>query len=156
MCAQIFPRKWSPTPSYCLKNSLRGLDGKAFSLAKGGGGKKCTPFYAVCATPTAVPTYFTCTLWGLTVHAHHHQTCDSLVIHRRAAGRLADQMSSPGDYLPVRVGPAFGIAPCGELLSKEFRVEWREKPRYKVCACSKCVQNGLLHPYTAQKLRCAA
>ena len=65
-------------------------------------------------------------------------------------------MSSPGDYVPVRVGPAFGIAPCGELLSKEFRVEWREKPRYKVCACSKCVQNGLLHPYTAQKLRCAA
>ena len=44
------------------------------------------------------------------------------VIHRRAAGRLADQMSSPGDYLPVRVGPAFGIAPCGELLSNEFRV----------------------------------
>ena len=29
-------------------------------------------------------------------------------------------MSSPGDYVPVRVGPAFGIAPCGELWAKEF------------------------------------
>ena len=29
-------------------------------------------------------------------------------------------MSSPGDYLPVRVGLAFGIAPCGELWAKEF------------------------------------
>ena len=31
------------------------------------------------------------------------------VIHRRAAGRLGDQMSSPDGYLPVRVRPAFGI-----------------------------------------------
>ena len=39
-----------------------------------------------------------------------------------ATGGLADQMSSPGDYLPVRVrvGPAFGIAPCVELWAKEF------------------------------------
>ena len=29
-------------------------------------------------------------------------------------------MSSPGDYVPVRVGPAFGIAPCGELWAKEL------------------------------------
>ena len=47
------------------------------------------------------------------------RTLDS-VIHGRATGQLADQMSSPGDYLPVRVGPAFGIAPCGELWAKEF------------------------------------
>ena len=42
------------------------------------------------------------------------------MLYRRAAGRLGDQMSSPGDYLPVRVGLAFGIAPCGELWAKEF------------------------------------
>eukprot|EP00964_Phaeocystis_antarctica_P152588 scaffold120549_cov39-Phaeocystis_antarctica.AAC.1 len=42
------------------------------------------------------------------------------VIHRRAAGQLADEMSSPCDHLPVRVGPAFGIAPCGELWAKEL------------------------------------
>eukprot|EP00964_Phaeocystis_antarctica_P087070 scaffold55193_cov48-Phaeocystis_antarctica.AAC.1 len=49
-----------------------------------------------------------------TVRAHSGLTARH-VIHRRAAGQLADEMSSPGDYLPVRVGPAFGIAPCGEL-----------------------------------------
>ena len=54
-----------------------------------------------------------------TVRAHSGLTARH-VIHRRAAGRLADQMSSPGDHLPVRVGPAFGIAPCGELAAKEF------------------------------------
>jgi hypothetical protein len=37
-----------------------------------------------------------------------------------AVGRLADQMSSPGECLPVRVGLAFGIAPCGELCAKEL------------------------------------
>ena len=37
-----------------------------------------------------------------------------------ATGRLADQMFSPGECLPVRVGLAFGIAPCGELCAKEF------------------------------------
>ena len=45
------------------------------------------------------------------------------VIHRRAAGRLADQMSSPGEYLPVRVGLAFGIAPCGELSGQKSLVQ---------------------------------
>ena len=54
-----------------------------------------------------------------TVHAHPGLTARH-VIHRRAAGRLGDQMSSPDDNLPVRVGPAFGIAPCGELWAKEF------------------------------------
>ena len=54
-----------------------------------------------------------------TVRAHSGLTARH-VIHRRAAGQLADEMSSPGDYLPVRVGPAFGIAPCGELWAKEL------------------------------------
>ena len=54
-----------------------------------------------------------------TVRAHPGLTARH-VIHRRAVGRLGDQMSSPDDYLPVRVGPAFGIAPCGELWAKEF------------------------------------
>ena len=40
------------------------------------------------------------------------------MLYRRAAGRLGDQISSPGNYLPVRVGLAFGIAPCGELWAK--------------------------------------
>ena len=31
-----------------------------------------------------------------------------------------EQMSSPSEYLPVRIGPAFRIAPCGELWAKEF------------------------------------
>eukprot|EP00964_Phaeocystis_antarctica_P138292 scaffold102963_cov71-Phaeocystis_antarctica.AAC.7 len=41
-------------------------------------------------------------------------------------------MSSPGDYLHVRVGPAFGIAPCGELWAKELGGgAWRQN----ICAC---------------------
>eukprot|EP00964_Phaeocystis_antarctica_P061625 scaffold36833_cov100-Phaeocystis_antarctica.AAC.6 len=86
-----------------------------------------------------------------TVRAHSGLTARH-VIHRRAAGQLADEMSSPGDYLPVRVGPAFGIAPCGELWAKELGGgAWRQN----MCV-SECLQNGLLHPYTAQKSRCAA
>ena len=73
------------------------------------------------------------------------------MLYRRAAGRLGDQMSSPGDYLPVRVGLAFGIAPCGELWAKEFGGGAEERG-----ARSICLQNGFLHPYIAQKNRCAA
>eukprot|EP00964_Phaeocystis_antarctica_P071656 scaffold43762_cov40-Phaeocystis_antarctica.AAC.1 len=73
-----------------------------------------------------------------TVRAHSGLTARH-VIDRRAAGRLADQMSSPGDHLPVRVGPAFGIAPCGELAAKEFGGVGATR-YYKVR-----VQNGLLH-----------
>jgi len=45
-------------------------------------------------------------------------------------------MSSPGDYLPVRVGLAFGIAPCGELWAKEFGggAEVRAAFAYKMAA----------------------
>ena len=49
---------------------------------------------------------------------------------------FSDQMSSPGDYLPVRVGLAFGIAPCGELWAKEFGggAEVRAAFAYKMAA----------------------
>ena len=39
MCAQNLPRNWLPTPLYCSKNSLRGLEEKAFFIAKGEGEK---------------------------------------------------------------------------------------------------------------------
>ena len=39
---------------------------------------------------------------------------------RRVIYRLGGQMSSPVDYLSVRAGPAFRIAPCGELRAKGF------------------------------------
>ena len=93
-----------------------------------------------------------------TVRAHSWLTARH-VIHRRAAGQLTDQISSPGDYLPVRVGPAFGIAPCVELWAKEFGGGWRVAPNTpiytKYVRVAKGVQNGFLHPQTAQKNRCA-
>ena len=39
-CAQHLPTKWLPTPSYCSKKSLRGLEEKAFFIAKGGARRK--------------------------------------------------------------------------------------------------------------------
>ena len=39
---------------------------------------------------------------------------------RRVIYRLGFQMSSLVDYLSVRAGPAFRIAPCGELRAKGF------------------------------------
>ena len=87
-----------------------------------------------------------------TVRAHSGLTARH-VIHRRAAGRLADQMSSPGDHLPVRVGPAFGIAPCGELAAKEFGgVGATRYYKVRVAMCTKWPPTR----YTAQKIRCAA
>eukprot|EP00964_Phaeocystis_antarctica_P160506 scaffold132146_cov68-Phaeocystis_antarctica.AAC.2 len=83
-----------------------------------------------------------------TVRAHSGLTARH-VIHRRAAGRLADQMSSPGDYLPVRVEPAFGIALCGELGQKSS-VESAPDIYVRVAMCTKwpptslyCSKNSL-------------
>jgi hypothetical protein len=67
-----------------------------------------------------------------------------------APGRLADQMSSPGECLPVRVRLAFGIAPCGELWAKESFVVALRYVRVKFAY--KMAPNH----YTAQKIRCAA
>ena len=61
-----------------------------------------------------------------------------------------EQMSSLGEYLPVRVGLAFRIAPCGELWAKEFG------GGADICARRICLEIGFLHRYTAQKNRCAA
>ena len=82
--------------------------------------------YKRCAYSSHHRVYRTCTLW-----ADH-----TAVLYRRAAGRLGDQMSSPGDYLPVSVGLAFGIAPCGELWAKEFGggAEVRAAFAYKMAA----------------------
>jgi len=84
-----------------------------------------------------------------TVRAHSGLTARH-VIHRRAAGRLADQMSSPGDHLPVRVGPAFGIAPCGELWAKEISGVGARYYNVRVAMCTKwpptplyCSKNSL-------------
>ena len=61
-----------------------------------------------------------------------------------------EQMSSLGEYLPVRVGLAFRIAPCGELWAKEsFVVALRY---VRVEFAYKMPPNH----YTAQKIRCAA
>ena len=58
---------------------------------------------------------------------------------RRVIYRLGGQMSSPVDYLSVRAGPAFRIAPCGELRAKGFcRIVQRRRVRvafvYKMAA----------------------
>ena len=42
-CAQHLPTKWLPTPLYCSKKSLRGLEEKAFFHCKGGGAPQKTP-----------------------------------------------------------------------------------------------------------------
>ena len=49
-------------------------------------------------------------------------------------------MSSPGEYLPVRVGLAFGIAPCGELWAKE----WRQIKYVRVANAYKMVSYTLI------------
>ena len=84
-----------------------------------------------------------------TVRAHSGLTARH-VIHRRAAGRLGDQMSSPDNYLPVRVGPAFAESHRAASYGQKCSAECRH------VRIAICLQNGLLHPYTAQKIRCAA
>ena len=55
---------------------------------------------------------------------------------RRVIYRLGGQMSSPVDYLSVRAGPAFRIAPCGELFGygQKGSAETRES-----CSGAGCV-----------------
>ena len=87
-----------------------------------GGSKEQRVAYERAGMASAQITYKRC---AYSAHHAHHRVYFTVrahpgltarhVIYRRAAGRLGDQMSSPDDYLPVRVGPAFRIAPCGEL-----------------------------------------
>ena len=49
-------------------------------------------------------------------------------------------MSSLGDYVPVRVGPTFGIAPCGELWAKE----WHQIKYVRVANAYKMVSYTLI------------
>ena len=55
--------------------------------------------------------------------AHGQHAAGGLAVPSRC-GQVSDgafeQMSSPGEYLPERVGLAFRIAPCGELWAKEW------------------------------------
>ena len=55
--------------------------------------------------------------------AHGQHAAGGLAVPSRC-GQARDgefeQMSSPSEYLPVRIGRAFRIAPCGELWAKEF------------------------------------
>ena len=108
-----------------------------------------------CDAPTSVLALLQI---GLGTHRAAEMSADGTA-SAPATGGLADQMSSPGDYLPVRVGPAFGIAPCVELWAKEFGGGWRVAPNTpiytKYVRVAKGVQNGFLHPQTAQKNRCA-
>ena len=77
-----------------------------------------------CDAPTSVLALLQI---GLGTHRAAEMSADGTA-SAPATGGLADQMSSPGDYLPVRVGPAFGIAPCVELWAKEFGGGWRVAP----------------------------
>ena len=98
-----------------------------------------------CDAPTSVLA-----LLQIGLGTHSESSGDVGAASAPATGWLTDQMSSPGECLPVRVGLAFGIAPCGELCAKEFG------GGAVICARRICLENGLLHPYTAQKNRCAA
>jgi len=68
-----------------------------------------------CDAPTSVLA-----LLQIGLGTHSESSGDVGAASAPATGWLTDQMSSPGECLPVRVGLAFGIAPCGELCAKEF------------------------------------
>ena len=79
---------------------------------------------------------YVCKLWA-------DRTARGLQARCRPA-RLPYQMFYPRDYLAVRPGPAFGIAPCGKLWSKEF---------CGVALCVSCVCQHLVYKMAFDALK---